>query len=41
MTFENVTVVLPLVRDGKLRALAVTTRAAVRWRPSCLPRPHA
>jgi tripartite-type tricarboxylate transporter receptor subunit TctC len=27
MTFENVTVLLPLISDGKLRALAVTTRA--------------
>jgi len=26
MTFENITVLLPLIRDGRLRALAVTSR---------------
>jgi tripartite-type tricarboxylate transporter receptor subunit TctC len=26
MTFENVTILLPLIREGKLRALAVTSR---------------
>ena len=30
MTFESVTVLLPLIRDGRLRALAVTGRARTR-----------
>ena len=26
MTFEGITILLPLIRDGRLRALAVTSR---------------
>jgi tripartite-type tricarboxylate transporter receptor subunit TctC len=33
MTFENVTILLPLIRDGKLRALAVTSRARTALAP--------
>ena len=27
LTFENVTILLPLIRDGRLRALGITTKA--------------
>lgn len=33
MTFENVTVLLPLIREGKLRALAVTSRTRTPLAP--------
>jgi tripartite-type tricarboxylate transporter receptor subunit TctC len=33
VAFENVTLLLPLIRDGKLRALAVTTRARTALAP--------
>jgi tripartite-type tricarboxylate transporter receptor subunit TctC len=33
MAFENVTLLLPLIREGKLRALAVTTRARTSLAP--------
>jgi tripartite-type tricarboxylate transporter receptor subunit TctC len=33
MTFENVTILLPLIRAGKLRALAVTSRARTPLAP--------
>jgi tripartite-type tricarboxylate transporter receptor subunit TctC len=33
MTFESVTILLPLIRDGKLRALAITSRARTPLAP--------
>jgi len=33
MTFEGITVLLPLIRDGRLRALAVTSRARTALAP--------
>jgi tripartite-type tricarboxylate transporter receptor subunit TctC len=33
MTFENIAIVLPLIRDGKLRALAVTSRTRAELMP--------
>ena len=33
MTFEGITILLPLIRDGKLRALAVTSRARTPLAP--------
>src|SRR5262249_27737869 len=33
MTFEGITILLPLIRDGKLRALAVTSRARTGLAP--------
>src|SRR5262247_3379999 len=33
MTFEGITILLPLIREGKLRALAVTSRARTPLAP--------
>jgi tripartite-type tricarboxylate transporter receptor subunit TctC len=33
MTFEGITILLPLIRDGRLRALAVTSRARTPLAP--------
>ena len=37
MSFANIVNVLPLAREGKLRALAITSRKRSGWRPTCRP----
>ena len=39
LTFESITILLPLIREGKVRALGVTTAHARRSRPTCRPSP--
>jgi len=37
MSFANIVNVLPLAREGKLRALASPSIKRRRWRPTCRP----